>query len=156
VTHEELATTTVRVAAAPVAATPGNDGYQVELDYAWLDLYGWEKPRPAEVAELRVDRLADGTLELSFEPLAGAQRYNVYPGALDALRVGEYDHGTAALCGAATVDAGGGRLKVLVADSVTLADGAYFLVTGHADDVESPSGRDSDGEEIDRSQSLCR
>jgi hypothetical protein len=48
VTQSDLTTTAIRLAAAPVAATPGNDDYQVELDAAWLDLYGWEKPRPPE------------------------------------------------------------------------------------------------------------
>jgi len=156
VTHEELATATVRVASAPVAATAGNDGYAIELDYAWLDLYGWEKERPAEVGGLRVDRLADGTLEISFDPLTGAQRYNVYPGTLDSLLAGAYDHGAAALCDAGTLDAGGGRLKVQVAPSSLPAASAYFLVTAHVDDVESPAGRDSEDEEIDRSQSVCR
>src|SRR5262249_45586812 len=49
VTHEDLATTTLRVVSAPVASTAGNDGYRVELDAGWIDLYGWEKPRPGEV-----------------------------------------------------------------------------------------------------------
>jgi hypothetical protein len=32
----------------------------------------------------------------------------------------------------------------------------YLLVTAHVDDVESPAGTRSSGEEIDRSQSICR
>jgi hypothetical protein len=159
ITHAELATTEVRFAAAPVAATPGNDAYQVELDYAWLDLYGWEKPRPAAVEGLRVERLADGTLELTFDPLDAAQRYNVYFGTLEAMRAASYDHGgvnaAPALCAAATADAGGGRLKIDVPPASQPALAAYILVTAHVDDVESPSGFDSQGAEIDRSQSAC-
>ena len=36
------------------------------------------------------------------------------------------------------------------------AGSAYFLLTGHVDDVESPAGTAGDGTEIDRSQSVCR
>jgi len=160
VTHEELATTTIRVATAPVAATAGNDAYQVELDHAWLDLYGWEKPRPDEVQELRVAHLSDGSLEVSFDPLVGAQRHNVYFGSLAELRSGRYDHGAqapaTALCGAATSDAGEGRLKIDVAPAEQPTVAAYILVTAHVDDVESPAGQTSAGSEIDRSQSVCR
>src|SRR5262249_48691440 len=46
VDQNDLTTATMRVASAPVAGTPGNDNYQVALDAAWLDVYGWEKPRP--------------------------------------------------------------------------------------------------------------
>jgi hypothetical protein len=160
VTHEDLATTTMRVAAAPVAATPGNDGYQVELDYAWLDLYGWEKERPAEAELLAMNRLMDGTLEVSFEPVQGAERYNLYFGRLATVRTGEYDHGAdgpvAPLCDAATVDAGGGRLKIMVPPGSQPAGDVYILVTAHVDDVESPAGLRSDAAEIDRSQATCR
>jgi lysophospholipase L1-like esterase len=160
VTHEELAMTTIRVATAPIAATAGNDAYQVELDYAWLDLYGWEKARPEEVQELRVEYLADETLEVSFEPLTGAQRYNVYFGSLAELRSGQYDHGAqapaVALCGGATGDAGEGRLTIDAAPAQQPTVAAYILVTAHVDDVESPAGQSSAGSEIDRSQSVCR
>jgi lysophospholipase L1-like esterase len=159
VTPEELATTTVRVVAAPVAATPG-DAYQVELDAAWLDLYGWEKPRPAEVTGLRVQRLGDGTLVASFESLSGAQRYNLYFGRLQAIRSGGYDHGAGAPagpdCAAPAEDAGGGRLEIDVAPAQQPAGSSYILVTAHVDDVECPSGTRSDGSEVDRSQSTCR
>src|SRR6185503_21080388 len=37
VDQTDLATATIRVASAPVAATSGNDNYQVALDAAWLD-----------------------------------------------------------------------------------------------------------------------
>ncbi|HEU5180437.1 MAG TPA: GDSL-type esterase/lipase family protein, partial [Candidatus Polarisedimenticolia bacterium] len=76
VTQADLATTTIRVAAAPVAGTAGNDNYQVMLDAAWLDLYGWEKPRPPEVSgtgggggsqAITVDQQADGTLVVTFD-----------------------------------------------------------------------------------------
>ncbi len=156
--HADLATTTVRVAAAPVAATPGNDAYTVELDAAWLDLYGWEKPRPGEVTGLRVDRAPDGSLEVSFDELAGAQRYNLYFGRLAAL--GAYDHGAGApagpRCAAATEAAGPGRLRIVVAPEDQPTEAAYVVVTGHVDDVESPTGFRSAGAERDRSQSTCR
>jgi len=160
VTHEELATTTIRIASAPVAGTAGNDGYQVELDYAWLDLYGWEKDRPEEVDQVAVDRLADGTLEVSFDAVAEAQRYNLYFGRLATVQGGEYDHGADApagpICDAATVDAGGGRLKMVVPPGSQPAGDSYVIVTAHVDDVESPAGMRSDDEERDRSQSTCR
>jgi len=159
VTHPELATAAIRVASAPVVSTPG-DAYQVELDAAWLDLYGWEKPRPAEVTNLRARLLGDGSIEASFDPLAGAQRYNLYFGRLQTLPPGTYDHGAGAPagpeCAAATSDAGGGRLKITVPPSGQPSTSSYFLLTGHVDDVESPSGTRSDGVEIDRSQSTCR
>jgi hypothetical protein len=160
VTHEELATTTLRIAAAPVAGTPGNDGYQIEVDYAWLDLYGWEKPRPSEVQTVRVDQLGDGTLEVSFDPVNGAQRYNLYFGRLDSVRAGAYDHGEQAPagphCDSPTEDAGGGRLKIVVSPGQQPTEDAYVTVTAHVDDVESPAGHRSDATEIDRSQSVCR
>ena len=160
VTHEELATTAIRVASSPAAGTPGNDLYQVGLDAAWLDLYGWEKNRPAEVQGLRVAKGAGGALEVTFAPLAGAQRYNLYTGRLATLRTGLYDHGRGApvapLCAASTLDGGAGRLKLAVAPAQQPAGASYFLVTAHVDDVESPSGTRSGGAEIDRSQSVCR
>ncbi|ANM31853.1 hypothetical protein ABI59_23280 [Acidobacteria bacterium Mor1] len=158
VTHEELAATQVRVLSAPVANTPGNDNYQVELDAAWIDLYGWEKPRPDEVQGLRVDFRADGAMLVSFDPLAGADRYNLYFGRVDAL--GAYDHGAGApagpYCASPTQDAGGGRLEIVVLPGDQPLESSYVVVTGHVDDVESPAGFASDGTEIDRSRSDCR
>jgi len=159
-THEELATTTVRVASAPDPGAAGDDDYRVELDYAWLDLYGWEKSRPAEVAGLRLARSVNGTLTASFDTLDGAQRYNLYQGRLEAVGAGTYDHGDAApatpSCDATTQTGGGSRLEILVSSAAQAPGDVYFLVTGHVDDVESPSGRRSDLTEIDRSQSICR
>jgi hypothetical protein len=159
-THEELASTTIRVVAAPVAGTAGNDAYAVELDHAWLDLYGWESPRPDEVQELRVIRLPGGDLEVSFDALGGADRYNLYSGRLAAVRSGDYDHGTdapiAPLCDAHTDSVGGNRLSIELAASAQPADDLYFLVTAHVDDVESPAGFSSAGQEIARSESVCR
>jgi lysophospholipase L1-like esterase len=155
VSHADLTTTTLRVAAAPVAGTPGNDAYQVQLDAAWLDLYGYEKSRPAEVQALRLTRLADGTVEASFQPLAGAQRYNVYLGHLDTLRAGGLDHGAGAHCASPTSDAGGGRLKASVSAGQQPAQASYWLVTAHVDDVESPSATRTGGLELDRAQSTC-
>ncbi len=154
-THADLATTSFRVAAAPKAATPGNDAYQVQLDAAWLDLYGYEKPRPPEVSDLRLTRLVDGTIQASFQALAGAQRYNVYQGHLDTLRAGGEDHGAGALCAPPTSDAGGGRLQVSVSAAQQVADPTYWLVTAHVDGVESPSGTQTGGIELDRAQSTC-
>ena len=156
----DLLTTEIRVASAPVAATSGNDAYLVELDAAWLDLYGWQAPRPAEVANVEVSRLADGTIEVAFDPLAGAQRYNLYFGRLATLEAGAYDHGAGApagpLCAAATADAGGGRLKIVASPAQQPSADAYILVTAHADNVESPAGYRTGPEEIERSQSACR
>lgn len=158
--HDDLATTQIRVAAAPVAGSPGNDAYTVDLDAAWLDLYGWQKPRPPEVPDVLEEKLPDGTLRLSFASLPGAQRYNAYFGRLDTLRAGSYDHGSTAPagpdCAAPTTDVGGGRLAIDVAPGAQPGDDAYVLVTAHVDDVESPAGTRSDGTEIDRSQSVCR
>lgn len=160
VTHEELATTTLRIATASVAGTPANDAYTIELDHAWLDLYGWEAPRPDEVAALRLYRTGDGTLELSFDPLLGAQRYNLYAGTLASLRSGIYDHGTGAWegpeCAATTHPDAGSRLKILRDPGQQGEESAYYLVTAHVDDVESPAGYASNATEIDRSHSLCR
>ena len=160
VSQTDLATATVRVASAPVALTAGNDNYQVELDAAWIDLYGWQAARPSEVVSLRLDRLADGTVEASFDTLPAAARYDLYFGRLATLRSGGYDHGAAApagpLCAASTADAGGGRLEIAVTPASQPSADSYWLVTGHVDDVESPAGTRSDGTEIDRSQSVCR
>ena len=158
ITRSDIATTAVRVVSAPVANTAG-DAYQVELDAAWLDLYGWQKSRPGEVTNVMETKLADGTIEIAFDPLASAQRYNVYWGRLDTLRAGSYDHGAngpvAPSCAATTQAAGGGRLKVPFAVAQQPGVDAYILVTGHVDDVESPAGTRSDLTEIDRSQSVC-
>jgi hypothetical protein len=153
---DELATSAVRVVAAPVAGTPGNDAYSILLDAAWVDLYGWQRPRPAEVSNLRLAGLADGTLELSFAPVAGAARYNAYAGDLGALRGGVYDHGADPSCGASTADAGGGNLKIALSLASQPSAPAYFLITAHVDDVESPSGHRTGGVEIERAQSSCR
>jgi lysophospholipase L1-like esterase len=157
-THADLATTAIRIAAAPVAGTSGNDGYQVLLDAVWLDLYGEERARPQEVSGLQVDRLVDGSLEVSFDELPGAQRYNLYFGRLGALPA--YDHGASApagpQCAAATAAAGPGRLKITVAPGDQPADDSYIVVTAHVDDVESPAGFATGAVEIDRSQSTCR
>ncbi len=160
VTHGELATTTVRVATAAVAGTPGNDPYEIELDHAWIDLYGWEKPRPGEVENLLVERLSGGALEVSFDPLAGSQRYNLYVGSLDVVDGGVYDHGTSLSgdprCDTATQPATGGRLSIARPTGEQVAESTYFLVTAHVDEVESPSGFATGSIEIDRSESSCR
>lgn len=159
ISHDDLATTAIRVVAATDGADAGTDP-RVELDVAWLDVYGYEVARPDEVAQVRVDRAADGTLDVSFDAVPSAQRYNLYFGRLAAVRSGGYDHGDGAPvpadCDASTGDPEPGRKNVLVATGNQPAEDAYFLVTAHVDDVETPSGADSDGDEIDRSQSVCR
>jgi hypothetical protein len=159
-THADLATTVVRVVSAPEPGAMGDDDYLVELDAAWIDLYGWETERPAEIVGLRVDRATDGALELSFEALAGADRYNVYRGRIGSLPSSGYDHGAAApgepLCDTSVQDAGGGRLVTSVAAAQQAAESVYFLVTAHVGDVETPAGFASGGVEIDRSQAVCR
>ena len=158
-THDDLATVTLRVASAPVALTAG-DAYTVEWDAGWLDLYGWQKPRPAEVGQLLAAKLGDGTIEWSFAPVASAQRYNLYQGRVATVRAGSYDHGAGApagaLCAAPAVDAGGGRLKIAVSPVLQAGTDSYVLVTAHVDGVESPAGARSDATEIDRSQSVCQ
>ncbi len=158
--HFDLATTAIRVASFPVGATPGNDAYQVELDHAWLDLYGWVRPRPTEVQGLRVDRLADGRLVVSFDAAPEALRYNLYVGSLQALRTGGYDHGagpSGPFCATTTEDPGGGRLEIVLDELEQPPIDAYVLVTLHdSQNIESPAGFDSLVIEIDRSHSVCR
>ena len=93
-------------------------------------------------------------------PAAPGQAWLRASPRLATARAGSYDHGAAApagpQCGAATQDAGGGRLKIVVAPSSQPAEDAYVLVTAHVDDVESPSGYRFGVAEIDRSQSTCR
>jgi hypothetical protein len=159
ITPDDLATTTIRVASAPVAATAGNDFFTVELDAAWLDLYGRELPRPPEVGNLQVVEIANGSLELNFDAVPGADRYNLYVGRLGSIQAG-YDHGSGApagpFCTLATETIAGGRLRATLNPPQQPAVDSYLLVTAHLADVESPSGRDSAGTEIDRSQSICR
>ena len=156
-TSMDLGSVEMRVAAAVVAGSAGNDNWTVELDAVWLDLYGSEKPRPDEVQQLRMEKQGGGDLALTFDVLPGAARYNLYFGRLSGL--GGYDHGADAPrapdCAATDVDAGGERRRVTVLSGNIPAESIYFLVTGHVDDVESPAGTDSDGGEIDRAQSIC-
>ena len=102
----------------------------------------------------------DGTLDVTFDAVPSAQRYNLYFGRLGTVRSGSYDHGRNApvppSCDAPTEDAGGGRLRIPVPPSEQPQESSYFLVTAHVDDVESPSGFRSDGTEINRSESTCR
>ncbi len=157
---DDMNTATMRIAAAPVAGTPGNDGYAIELDHAWIDLYGYEVPRPGQVTGFDVTADPAGDLDVSFDSLAGAQRYNLYAGRLATLATGLYDHGHTAplgpLCGVTTADAGGGRRSIDLAAASLPGDDLYFLITAHVDDVESPAGMRSDGSEVDRAQSVCR
>lgn len=159
VTRAELGSTELRVAVTAADTPCSAPCPEIELESAWLDLYGWEKPRPQEVGGLRVARLADGSLVLSFDPVAGATRYNVYFGRLLSLGSGVYDHGVGApagpMCGAATQPAGGGRLAIVVAAGQQPSGDADVLVTAHVDGVESPAGHASSGAEIDRRQSVC-
>ncbi len=155
----DLGATVVRVAAPGQRVSPSGPGDRIELDQVWIDLYGWEMERPPEVRSLEVARRADGRLEVSFEPIPGADRYALYFGTLTALRAGAYDHGAGAPHGpicAAPTEAAGGRLRVIIDPSEPPGEDLYVLATAHVQDVESPSGTRSDGAEIDRSQSTCR
>jgi hypothetical protein len=155
VTLPELGTATVRVAAAPQAGTAGDD-YRVVLDAAWLDVYGTVKPRPGEIDNVTVARLADGGLEIAFDQLAGSERYNVYFGDAALLAAqGRYDHGARARCNVSTAPAGTGRLKTTVPAAEVPALASYIVVTGRVDGVESPAGYTSSGTERDRSQNGC-
>lgn len=157
VTRQELSTAAIRVVSVPLAGMPGNDGYTIELDGAWLDLYGWEKPRPPEVTNVEARLGGTGEITITFDEVAGAQRYNVYAGSLPI--DGLYDHGAGAPagphCDATTIDAGLGRRSVDLAPAAQPPGSAFILVTAHVDDVESPAGFDSTGAEIDRSASIC-
>lgn len=155
VTRQELGTATVRLAAAPVAGTAG-DNFQVVVDAVWLDVYGTTKPRPAEVQNLTVARMTDGSLNMEFSPLAGAEGYNLYFGGLETLLAeGKYDHGNSPLCQVATGPAPGGKLAATVPAAQVPPGIRYILVTGRADGVESPAGYQSGGAERDRSQNTC-
>ncbi len=154
-TRADLASAQLRVAAAPVAGTPGDD-FAVVLDAAWLDVYGWAKPRPPEIAAVAVERAGDGGLRVLFDALAGSEAYHVYAGSLAALPA--YDHGSApgrAWCDAPTTPAGPGRLAVTIAPADVPPYDAYVLVTGRVDGVESPAGLASSGAERDRSRNTC-
>ncbi|MFN7964941.1 MAG: SdrD B-like domain-containing protein [Acidobacteriota bacterium] len=154
VSRAELGTATVRVAAAAVANTPG-DNYRVVVDYVYLDVYGTTKPRPAEVLGLRVTKGADGALVLDFDQLTSSELYNVYFGTLSALQTGSYDHGNDTRCNVPTSVSAPGRLSTTVATAAVPAASSYLLVTGRVDGVESPSGFTSASQEIDRSQNRC-
>ena len=111
------------------------------------------------MTNLLLGKNPDGSLAATFDTLAGSARYNVYFGRLATVRAGAYDHGAGApagpLCGAPTSPAGAGRLAATVPAAQQPSVDAYVLVTGHVDDVESPSGTATGSVEIDRSQSIC-
>ncbi len=158
-THGELGTTEIRLVAAPVAATAG-DSYEVEIDAAWLDVYGEVKTRPAELLDLRVAKAGGGALDVSFDELVSSTAYNVYFGDLGALASsGTFDHGSGPdaqqLCERATSPAGPGRLQTTVASIDVPSVNSYVLATGMVDGVESPVGYGSDGSERDRSENVC-
>jgi hypothetical protein len=157
--REELGTSEIRVAAAPVAGTAGDD-YQVLVDAVWLDVYGLEKDRPPEVTAVTVEKAGDGGLVVGFDELSGAELYNVYFGDLVELSAtGSYTHGDATAgaqrCDVETRSAGPGRLETELGPAQVPAGARYLLVTGRVDGVESPAGFTSGGEERDRSQNVC-
>lgn len=154
VTTAELGTTTIRVAAAPVSSTPG-DAYQVVVDYVYLDVYGPTKPRPGEIQNVRAARPPDGSLEISFDALPSAERYNLYFGSLSGITGGSYNHVADARCNVSTTPAGPGRLLTSIPSGSVPTINSYFLVTGRVDGVESPTGLASNGSERDRSQNAC-
>jgi hypothetical protein len=139
----DLATTAIRVVAAPVANTTG-DTYKVELDAAWLDVYGWQKQRPGEVKRAhhrtRGWRHPRPVVRLTPER-AALQPLHRPPGhpPRRRLRPRRAAHRRAAVR-ATNTDAGGGRRNVALAPALQPGESAYFLVTAHVDDVESPAG----------------
>lgn len=154
-TTADLGTSQIRVAAAPVAGTAG-DNYEVVVDAAWLDVYGTIKPRPGEVLNLKVSRNPDASLTLAFDLLGGSELYNVYAGDLPTLETQRvYNYGADAWCNVTTAPAGSGRLQTTIAPSQVPAGSSYFLVTGRVSGVESPTGNASSGVERDRSQNRC-
>jgi len=151
--HDRLA-----LASAPVAGTGGNDAWFVALDAAGsISTAGRSRGLPRSRTSARASR--HGTLEVSFDPLPAPALQPLFRAAEHGPS-GSYDHGhggtAAPLCAAPTQNAGGGRLKIVVTSSQVPSVDGYFLVTAHVDDVESPAGTRSSGEEIDRSQSICR
>lgn len=159
-TRDELGTTEIRVASAPVAGTSG-DNYRVVVDAVWLDVYGIEKARPAEIANLLVAKAASGGgLDVSFDALASSELYNVYFGSLGELaQGGTFTHGSATqgeqVCDAPTAATGPSRLVSSLPSTLVPAGSSYILVTGRIDGVESPGGSSTTGDERDRSQNVC-
>ncbi len=158
-TRAELGSCEVRLLASPVAGSTG-DNFQVVIDAAWLDIYGRETPRPDEVTHLDVAKTPAGGLELSFDTLGPDATYNVYFGTLAPLHAeGVYDHGednaAPRQCDVSTSSAGPDRLETEIAPGDTPSSSAYILVTGMVDQVESPAGFNSGGEERDRAQNTC-
>ncbi len=150
----ELGTAAIRVAAAAVANTPG-DNYRVVMDYAYLDVYGTTKPRPAEVLGVTVTKGVAGALVLDFVELPASELYNVYFGTLSALQSGSYDHGSDIRCDVPTSVSTPGRRSATIAASAVPAANSYLLITGRVDSVESPAGFTSAPQEIDRSLNRC-
>ncbi len=154
-TLEELGTTEIRLVAAPVDGSAAE--YALLVDAVWLDVYGLEKERPQQVGNLDVARESDGALTLTFDEAPSAQRYNVYFGSLAELAAsGTFDHGSGdSQCDTPTSAAGPGRRSTRIDASAVPAGPRYVLVTAHVDDVESPTGVSSEGQERDRSQNTC-
>jgi lysophospholipase L1-like esterase len=159
VTLTELGDTEIRIAAAPVAGTAGDD-YRVIVDAVWLDVYGQRRDRPPEVTGLLVEKTTDGGLVLTFDAVDGAEAYNVYLGDLATLAAeGRYTHGSATgspLCDVPTESAGPGRRQATLAPAEVPPGQRYILVTAMVDGIESPAGFASDGTERPRSESVCR
>lgn len=154
-TRTELGQSQIRVVSAPVARTAG-DSFDVQVDAAWLDIYGTIKPRPAEVKNLMLGRGTGASLVLTFDVLMNSEIYNIYAGTLSALRPsGAYDHGQHTWCNSATSPAGPNRLSTTIPGAEIPPADSYFLVTGRVDGVESPAGFSSTGKEIDRSLNRC-
>lgn len=154
VSREELGTAQIRLASAPIAGTAGDD-YRVLIDYAYLDVYGPVKPRPAELAALRLTKPAAGSIELSWAELPGSERYNVYAGTLASIGTGSYDHGTDVRCDVPVTTPSPARRSTTFSGAAVPPGNSYFLATGRIDGVESPAGFDSAGAEIDRSLNRC-
>ena len=110
---------TAASSAVPRQSTPAVDGMSLIDETYTVDPGGTVR------LSLLVTGDGNGGLFLDFDELAGAQRYNLYAGSLDALGAGGWDHGGDAggpWCAAPTDPAGAGlHLALAAALSATLA-----------------------------------
>jgi hypothetical protein len=88
---------------------------------------------------------------LYFERIPSSSGYNLYEGDVPKY----YCHGSTPgnVCHLFVKDAGAGEMQAVISPS---AGDHYYLVTAFADRREGPSGFDSAGSEIPKSQSTCR
>lgn len=92
--------------------------------------------------------VSGGVYTLHFSKVASATAYNIYQGTIGSY----YSHSATFLCNATVTDLGNGEMTATI---VPAAGNHYYLVTAVAGGVEGPSGYNSQGQEIDPSQSTC-